>query len=145
MCFSRVISVLFSSVYFPPSLSPEQRASTNKCDVSKDSCPVTNEENAECTDHSFVSCDSNDYEGAGSSKNTVTPKKKLKQEKKTQEKDVADPEPRLPFPCTSTLSSKEQMMYLESLKSKNPKDPPPVLTFCQYWCYNPDSPCRVCT
>ncbi|XP_054633332.1 little elongation complex subunit 2 isoform X2 [Dunckerocampus dactyliophorus] len=50
----------------------------------------------------------------------------LPKQKKT-EGDDAYPQPRLPFPCMSSLSSKEQRIYLGFLMNKKRNDPPMYL------------------
>lgn len=50
--------------------------------------------------------------------------------RKQQEVEAAYPEPRLPYPCWSCLSSKEHKIYLDILQGKKPpRLIPQVLTF----------------
>lgn len=106
--------------------------------AAKASCFSTTEESAEFEDDSCIgkeeSCwDSYDSdglfadnvaEGAEDCKDTKKTKVELKQVK--NEADAAYPEPRLPYPCMSCLSSKEQKMYLGILKSKTTREPPQI-------------------
>ncbi|KAG7522926.1 little elongation complex subunit 2 [Solea senegalensis] len=83
------------------------------------------EDDAQLQDNSCVSicldsCDSDEPED--------TAKEASKGTKKSNVKPKATfPEPRLPYPCPSTLSIKEQNMYLGFLTSKTAKDPPQTL------------------
>nr|XP_046250461.1 little elongation complex subunit 2 isoform X2 [Scatophagus argus] len=52
-------------------------------------------------------------------------KVKLKQDENVE--DAPYPEPRLPYPCMSNLSCKEQKTYLDILMSKNTRIPPQML------------------
>nr|XP_061812799.1 little elongation complex subunit 2-like [Nerophis lumbriciformis] len=47
-----------------------------------------------------------------------------------KETDDVFPQPRLPFPCMSSLSSKDQSIYLGFLLSKKPQHPPQHLKSC---------------
>ncbi|XP_077566532.1 little elongation complex subunit 2 [Stigmatopora nigra] len=58
-------------------------------------------------------------------KNTEKAVVPLKNQKKATDDEF--PQPRLPFPCTSSLSSKEQSVYLGFLCNKKLKDPPQPL------------------
>lgn len=118
--------------FFPSSVENKQ-----ECDVgaAKASCSPSNEKAAEFKDNSCLSkgesfqnsCDGDDPYGdnalecAGECKDTEKSKVKL---------SIAYPEPRLPFPCMSSLSSKEQNTYLGFLMSKKNRDPPQVPAFC---------------
>ncbi|XP_053175206.1 little elongation complex subunit 2 [Scomber japonicus] len=107
--------------------------------AAKASCIPTTEEAAEFKDDSCISkeepCwDSHDSdglfsdnaaEGAEDCKDPKNTNVKLKQSK--NEADAAYPEPRLPFPCMSSLSSQEQKMYLGILMSKKNRNPPESL------------------
>ncbi|KAM7396738.1 hypothetical protein PAMP_019755 [Pampus punctatissimus] len=105
--------------------------------AAKTSCFPTTEEAAEFKDDTCISKEEslgNSYdsdglfadnatEGAEDSKDTK--KTKLKQIK--NEAGATYPEPRLPFPCMSSLSSKEQKTYLGILMSKKTRNPPQSL------------------
>ncbi|XP_070763863.1 little elongation complex subunit 2 [Enoplosus armatus] len=107
------------------------------CDVgaAKASCSSSTEEAALFKDNNCISkeescwdsCDSDDpcagnaAEGAEECKDTRKSKVKLKQIE--NEADATYPEPRLPFPCMSSLSSKEQTTYLAFLMSKKTREP----------------------
>uniref|UniRef100_UPI0037E79757 little elongation complex subunit 2 n=1 Tax=Semicossyphus pulcher TaxID=241346 RepID=UPI0037E79757 len=122
--------------------SPVENATIkHEGDVSaaKASCSTSTEEAAECKDNSYISkedscldscdgedtCADNAVEGAEECKDMKKSKVKLKQAKKAA--DAAFPEPRLPYPCMSSLSSKEQKTYLDCLMSKKARDPPQSL------------------
>lgn len=104
-------------------------------------CSPSTEEVAESKNNSYVSkeeshwdsCDSDDpcaddvVEDDEECKGAKKSKVKLGQVE--NEVDAAYPEPRLPYPCMSSLSSKEQKIYLDILMSKNNRDPPQVPTF----------------
>ncbi len=77
----------------------------------------------------------------GAEKCKDTKKSRVKLEQVENEADAAYPEPRLPFPCMSSLSSKEQKTYLGFLMSKKTRDPPQVPSFSPSWYFNPASPC----
>ncbi|KAI3371309.1 hypothetical protein L3Q82_023925 [Scortum barcoo] len=89
----------------------------NSCISKKESC--------------WDSCDSDDscaddaVDGAEKCKDNKKSRVKLKQVER--EVDDAYPEPRLPFPCMSSLSSKEQKTYLGFLMSKKTRNPPESL------------------
>ncbi|XP_076590064.1 little elongation complex subunit 2 isoform X1 [Chaetodon auriga] len=119
--------------------SPVEKANIKQeCDVGteKASCSLSTEEEAEFKDNSCISkeesrwdsCDSDDpcadnavEECKGAKKSRVD----LKQAE--NEADAAYPEPRLPFLCVSSLSSKEQKTYLDFLMKKT-REPPERLT-----------------
>ncbi|XP_026167721.1 little elongation complex subunit 2 [Mastacembelus armatus] len=88
------------------------------------SCTIEEETN-------WNSCESDDpyadnsADGAEEYKDTKKSKVKLNQPVK--EAGVAYPEPRLPFPCMSSLSSKDQKTYLTFLLSKKHRDLPQSL------------------
>ncbi|XP_039990065.1 little elongation complex subunit 2 isoform X2 [Xiphias gladius] len=122
--------------------SPVENANIKQgCDVvaAKASCSPSTEDAAEFKDNSCISkeescwdsCDSDDpyadnaAEGAEECKDTKKSKVKLKQIENGA--GAAYPEPRLPFPCMSTLSSKDQNTYLGFLMSKKTRDPPQTL------------------
>ncbi|XP_071355055.1 little elongation complex subunit 2 isoform X2 [Trachinotus anak] len=115
--------------------SPVENASIKReCDVgaAKASCSPSTEDTAEFKDNSCISkeeacCDSDDpyadaADGEEECKGTTKSKVKLKQVE--NEARAAYPEPRLPFPCVSTLSSKDQKRYLEFLMNKKTRVPP---------------------
>ncbi|XP_051238057.1 little elongation complex subunit 2 isoform X2 [Dicentrarchus labrax] len=93
-----------------PSTSTEEAAEF------KDSSCINKEESRRDSCDSDDPCADNAAEGAQESKDTKNSRKKLKQVEK--EADAPYPEPRLPFPCMSGLSSKEQKTYLDILRSK---------------------------
>ncbi|KAM7414587.1 hypothetical protein PAMA_019414 [Pampus argenteus] len=107
--------------------------------AAKTSCFPTTEEAAEFKDDTCISKEEslgNSYdsdglfadsaaEGAEDSKDTK--KTKVKQKQVKNEAGATCPEPRLPFPCMSSLSSKEQKTYLGILMSKKTRDPPQSL------------------
>lgn len=143
-------------MFLSTSPSPVENANIKReCDVgaAKASCSPSTEEAAEFKDNSCISkkescwdsCDSDDpcaddaAEGAEKCKDTEKSRVRLKQVE--NEADAAYPEPRLPFPCMSCLSSKEQKSYLGFLMSKKTRDPPQVPTFPPSWYFNPASPC----
>ena len=80
-------------------------------------------------DGGLSNCDSDDHR----SKNTENPNDN-KQAKKQKSKKVKDnvvekvdfPEPRLPYPCISSLTIQDQKKYLYIMNSKKPREPPPV-------------------
>ncbi|XP_049430109.1 little elongation complex subunit 2 isoform X2 [Epinephelus fuscoguttatus] len=108
------------------------------CDVgaAKASCPPSTKETADFKDNSCISkdescwdsCDSDDPSagnaagGAEECKSTKRSRVNLKQVDNVA--SAAYPEPRLPYPCMSSLSSKDQQTYLGILMSKKPRDPP---------------------
>ncbi|KAK2842279.1 hypothetical protein Q5P01_012479 [Channa striata] len=82
------------------------------------------------TESLWNSCDTDAYadsaaEGADECHNARKSKVKPKHQK--NEARAAYPEPRLPFPCMSSLSSKNQRTYLSFLMSKKKIDPPQSL------------------
>lgn len=118
-------------MYSSPSSSPEESANIKEeldAGAAKASCSPTKEAPAEIKDDSNISYDSDDLcadnDVAEDCKDTIKAKKK----ERKKEVDIAYPEPRLPFPCMSTLSSHEQKMYVGILMSKKPVDPSQVLT-----------------
>ncbi|XP_073327318.1 little elongation complex subunit 2 [Pagrus major] len=99
--------------------------------AAKASCSSSTEKAGEFKDNSCISskeshwdsCDSDDpctdnpAEGSEECKRARKSRVKLKQVE--NEADAAFPEPRLPYPCLSTLSSNQQKMYFDILMSKN--------------------------
>ncbi|XP_035012960.1 little elongation complex subunit 2 [Hippoglossus stenolepis] len=89
------------------------------------------EDAAEFKNKSWDSCDSDDpfadnaAEGAEECKGAK--KSKVKVSQVENEARAAFPEPRLPYPRVSTLSSKDQSTYLGYLMSKKTMDPPQSL------------------
>ncbi|XP_062246011.1 little elongation complex subunit 2 [Platichthys flesus] len=83
---------------------------------------------AEFKNKSWDSCDSDDpladnaAKGAGECKGAKKSKGKVSQVE--NDARAAFPEPRLPYPCVSTLSSKDQNAYLGYLMSKKTMAPP---------------------
>ena len=51
---------------------------------------------------------------------------KTKNKKSQGQATSAYPEPRLPFPCVSSLTCKEHVLYLQALTSKSRREPPQV-------------------
>ncbi|KAM4572353.1 little elongation complex subunit 2 [Odontesthes bonariensis] len=80
----------------------------------------------------WESCDSEDQcedKGAGGTEDSKdgTQSRVTREQNETEAGDVY-PEPRLPFPCVSSLSSKDQNMYVHYLVNKKSKSPPQSLT-----------------
>lgn len=137
------------SVYhdlFPSSSSRSPVENTNteqKCDAgaAEASCSASTKEAAEFKDNSCISkeesrrdsCDSDDQcadnSGEGTEQCADAEESKEKPKPVEDEPDAAYPEPRLPYPCTSSMSKKEQNMYLDILMRKNTRDPPQVPAF----------------
>lgn len=129
--------LLFFSSYLSPAENPNIIQERDAGDANASRFPTTDEA-AESKDASCISkeescLDSYDSdglfadsaaEGAEDCMDTKKTKVKLKQVK--NEAGAAYPEPRLPFPCMSSLSSKEQKTYLGILMSKKKRDPPQV-------------------
>ncbi|XP_040894196.1 little elongation complex subunit 2 isoform X2 [Toxotes jaculatrix] len=91
----------------------------------KASCSPSTEDSAEFKDKSC--CDSRDSDEpcADNAEDGVEERKDTKKsEVKLNHVEVPYPEPRLPFPCMSTLSSKDQQTYLGFLMSKKTRDLP---------------------
>lgn len=130
---------MFSPSISSPSSSPVENIKQG-CDVgaAKASCPPSTKETADFKDNSCISkdescwdsCDSDDPSagnaagGAEECKSTKRSRVNLKQVDNMA--SAAYPEPRLPYPCMSSLSSKDQQTYLGILMSKKPRDPPQV-------------------
>lgn len=105
------------------------------------SCSASTDEGADSKNNSCISkeeshwgsCDSDDLcaDNAveGEEECTGAKKSKVKLRQVENEVTVPYPEPRLPYPCMSSLSSKDQKMYLEILMSKKTKVPPQVPVF----------------
>ncbi|XP_070687512.1 little elongation complex subunit 2 [Pempheris klunzingeri] len=72
------------------------------------------------------SCDGDDVYADNAAEDTEerkdTEKSRAKLKQVENEEDVAFPEPRLPYPCLSSLSSKQQQAYLGILMSKKTRD-----------------------
>ncbi|XP_042351564.1 little elongation complex subunit 2 isoform X2 [Plectropomus leopardus] len=108
------------------------------CDVeaAKASCFSSVREAAEFKDSSCISkdescwdsCDSDDLCGddavGGAEECMETKKSREKLMQVENEASAAYPEPRLPYPCMSSLSSKDQITYLGVLTNKKTKHPP---------------------
>lgn len=150
--------MLYSPHSFSYSRSPAENAKIKQgrdVGAAKASCSPSTAEAREFKDNSCISskgsqwdsCDSEDLctdnpaEGSEECKGARKSGLKLKQDE--NEADAAYPEPRLPYPCLSTLSSKEQKMYLDILMSKNRNHPSQVQTFTPSWYLNPASPCSI--
>uniref|UniRef100_UPI003AAE8CB0 little elongation complex subunit 2 n=1 Tax=Centroberyx gerrardi TaxID=166262 RepID=UPI003AAE8CB0 len=98
-------------------------------------CPSSTEGAAEFKDSSYInedestcwdSCDGDDPSASDADAKDAK-KSKVKCKKVKSEPGNAYPEPRLPFPCMSSLSSKDQNTYLGILMRKKPIDPPQFL------------------
>lgn len=122
--------------------SSEESANTQlKCDVGapKASCSASTEEASELNNSSCISKEESIWEICASDgpheDSAAEGVKNCKDRKKSKEKFnqlgdevvAAYPEPRLPFPCMSSLSSKDQNTYLGFLMSKKNKSPPESL------------------
>ncbi|XP_026222103.1 little elongation complex subunit 2 isoform X2 [Anabas testudineus] len=93
-------------------------AAETSCAPSKQEAAEFKNKSCASKEESFQdSCDSDDPY-ADECKDTKKSKSKL---------SIAYPEPRLPFPCMSSLSSKEQNIYLGFLMNKKNRDPPQSL------------------
>ncbi|XP_034735051.1 little elongation complex subunit 2 isoform X1 [Etheostoma cragini] len=106
------------------------------CTAAKASCTPFTKEAAAFEDNRSISkhescwdsydsddlCADNTEGDAEQCKETEKPSVKFKQVE--NEAGAVYPEPRLPFPCSSSLSSKEQKTYLGILMSKKTRDPP---------------------
>ncbi|CAL8355966.1 unnamed protein product [Lota lota] len=85
-----------------------------------------NEEEEEEEDGVWSNCDSEDH----MSKSTENPndnkktKKKGKKVKDNVVEKIVFPEPRLPYPCMSSLTIQDQKTYLYIMNSKKPREPP---------------------
>ncbi|KAM3836151.1 little elongation complex subunit 2-like [Diretmus argenteus] len=102
----------------------------------KPPCPPSTGDAVEFKDDSGIreedptgwdSCDSDDPTADNAAEKTedCQDTKNSKGKRKVKSKpDDAYPEPRLPFPCMSSLSSQDQKTYLKALTSKPPRDPP---------------------
>ncbi|XP_023136369.2 little elongation complex subunit 2 [Amphiprion ocellaris] len=112
--------------------SPEENANI-KCDVeaAKASCS-SSKEAAELKDNSCISsqvscwetCDSEDPCADSAAENTKGWKDTKKVTQNKTKAILVYPEPRLPFPCMSSLSSNEQKIYVDFLTSKKPRHLP---------------------
>ncbi len=114
-----------------------------ECDVgaAKASCSPSTEEVAEFKNNSCISskeyrrdsCDSDDpcadNAAEGAEECNSTKKSKVEPKHIESEMNAPYPEPRLPYPCMSSLSSKEQKIYLDCLMSKKTRVPPQVQSF----------------
>lgn len=131
---------MYLTCSFPPNFVSFQSTVENtnnkqECDVgaAKAACSPSSEKDTEFK-ASFISkeesfrdscdtdepCADNTLESVDECKDTKQSKVKL---------SIAYPEPRLPFPCMSSLSSKDQIIYLGFLMSKKNKKPPQVPPF----------------
>lgn len=138
-----------TNIIFPFPSNEENTNTKQECDVGAAKAVISpsNEEGAVFKDISAIrkeescqdSCDNNDSypnnvfgsadESGDTKKSEVNP-------------SVAFPEPRLPYPCLSNVSSKDQVTYLGFLMSKKPMDSPqvvvyhsflnPTITFCNF-------------
>lgn len=93
------------------------------------------------------SCDSDDPCGDSTMGGEKDDCKKAKKSKKKQqgesEVDAPYPEPRLPYPCLSSLSSKEHKIYLDILLSKKTRVPPQVSAVIPKVYFHFASPCFI--
>lgn len=91
------------------------------------------------------SCDSDDLCAdstvGGEKEDCKKAKKSKKKQQGENEVDAPYPEPRLPYPCLSALSSKEHKMYLDVLLSKNTRVPPQVPAVAPKLYFHFPSPC----
>nr|XP_019969600.1 PREDICTED: little elongation complex subunit 2 [Paralichthys olivaceus] len=97
------------------------------CEVgaAKTSSSHTTEDAVEFKNKSWNSCDSDDpFADNAAEECNGAKKSKVKVSQVENEARAAFPEPRLPYPCMSTLSSKDQNTYLGFLMSKKTRDPP---------------------
>ncbi|KAM9351824.1 little elongation complex subunit 2 [Symphorus nematophorus] len=114
--------------------SPAENADIKQeCDVgaAKASCSSSTEEAAEFKDNSCISkdeshwdsCESDDQcaDNASEGAEECEDAKEVKFKQIENETDAAYPEPRLPYPCMSSLGSKEHKTYLDVLMSKKTK------------------------
>lgn len=99
--------------------------STNEAAEFKDNSCISSQ--ASCWD----SCDSEDLSADKAVERTgdFEDTKKSGAEQKQIKKDAPFPEPRLPYPCLSNISSKQQETFLGFLMNKKTKDPPEVSAF----------------
>ncbi|XP_063335710.1 little elongation complex subunit 2 [Pelmatolapia mariae] len=117
----------------------ENAKAKQECDdgAAKVSRSPSTDEAAEFKDNSCISsqascwdsCDSEDLSAdkAVESTRDFEDTKKSGAEQKQIKKDAPFPEPRLPYPCLSNISSKQQETFLGFLMNKKTKDPPEVL------------------
>lgn len=105
---------------------------STKGTVNKDSS-CNNEEEA-CWD----SHDSDDADDCKDFKNS-----NVKHKNSTNTPDIPYPEPRVPFPCTSSLSIKDQKTYLGILMSKKSIIPPQVQASLSECVYHIAHPCCI--
>lgn len=91
------------------------------------------------------SCDSDDLcagSTVGGEKEDCKKAKKSKTKQQGEsEVDAPYPEPRLPYPCLSGLSSKEHKMYLDILLSNKSRVPPQVPAVAPKLYFHFASPC----
>ncbi|CAL8373857.1 unnamed protein product [Arctogadus glacialis] len=107
-------------------------AEIHRSQPTEDPVKLTNSRNTNEGDEDggLSNCDSDDHR----SKSTENPNDN-KQAKKKKGKKVKDnvvvkvdfPEPRLPYPCISSLTVQDQKKYLYIMNSKKPREPPPNL------------------
>lgn len=128
--------VIFSSYSSP--VGNANIIQDHEAGAAKAYCFPTTEESEEFIDDSCItnkdSCwDSPDSDGLFSAnasddvEDCKDPKKtKVTQKQSKNEADTAYPEPRLPFPFMSSLSSREQKMYLSILMNKKTRNLPEV-------------------
>ncbi|XP_034032372.1 little elongation complex subunit 2 isoform X2 [Thalassophryne amazonica] len=95
--------------------------STDGATEYKDEGCISKEES--CWD-SYDSDDLRTDSGAERIEDFKDKKSKGKQKRVPNEPDIVYPEPRVPFPCMSTLTCRDQKTYLDILLSKNRRDPP---------------------
>lgn len=111
------------------------------CDVgaAKASSCHSTEVAAEFKDNSLTSCDSDGpcADNAAGRAEECKDAQKLKVTLKQAENEAKAPypEPRLPFPCISSMSGQDQNIYLGFLMSKKTRDPPQVPVFSPPGCY----------
>lgn len=150
-------------LHFPSPLfcfhhSPVEKANLKQeCDVetAKASHSPSTENTAVFKDKSCISKEEPCYDSCASedphADNTThaeedckgTKKSKVELKQVENEAQVAFPDPRLPYPCLSSLSSEDQRKYLNLLMNKNTRKAPEVATFSPQQYFDPDSPCCI--
>ncbi|XP_077372997.1 little elongation complex subunit 2 [Festucalex cinctus] len=98
------------------------KSATKEVVQCKDSISSSKDDSALDTDTSFTDVAKEPTEECEN-----LPKDFISPKRVKNEADDVFPQPRLPYPCMSSLSSKEQRTYLIFLCSKKPRDPPQYL------------------
>ncbi|XP_059190269.1 little elongation complex subunit 2 isoform X2 [Centropristis striata] len=103
-------------------------AKASRCPSKKEAAAYKDSSCIRKDDSCWDSCDSDDLcadnAGGGADECRDTEKSGVKLKQVENEEGAVYPEPRLPFPCMSSLSSKDQQTYLSILMSKKKRDPP---------------------